>query len=208
MANKFRDYSLRSHVMNKNIEDLSSDIGVIGGSRTGRNTLCERFGRLDQGRITEKLKRCHCRYWCIDHSKIRIEGKIGTTLLRVHLFFFKSKDRPPYYEDLLKKLNVIIFLFDLNRRKSTLAHAGRFLKSIKSDRVKREEIMPPYIFVGNKKDKRLSKNSAYVFHEKARTKALGKYEALQYFECSAKLSLGCFALARDIMINYIPPRES
>ncbi|GFR11312.1 hypothetical protein TNCT_6671 [Trichonephila clavata] len=206
MANRFRDYSLRSHVLNKNILQSFGAIGIVGVSGTGRNTLSERFGRLDQGRITEKLKRCHCRNWYIDHSKIRIEGKIGTTLLRVHLFFFKRKYKWTYYKNLLKAVNVIVFVFDLSRRRSTLIDAGGFLREMKEET--EDEIMPPYIFVGNKKDKRISKNSAYVIHEKARTKALGKYEALQYFECSAKLSLGCFALARDIMINYIPPRES
>ncbi|GFS63184.1 hypothetical protein TNIN_155061 [Trichonephila inaurata madagascariensis] len=133
---------------------------------------------------------------------MRVPGKTGTTLLRLHIYFVIQERL--YYERLTRDVKGLVFLFDLSRRKSTLKEASLYLKQLEIEM--EEDIMPPYIFVGNKKDKRLSKNRKYEKNEKAEKKALENYQASEYFECSAKVGIGCFPLAQYIIQNYTGER--
>ncbi|GFU20344.1 hypothetical protein TNCV_1796111 [Trichonephila clavipes] len=195
--------SLRSRVISKSVEQHSGSIGIVGTEQTGKNTFCERFKHLDKGVMEEEVRKLACRHLYIDHSKIRVPGKTGRTLLRMHIYFVMKEFL--YYERLTRDVKGLVFLFDLSRRKSTLQLAGLSLRQLKIEMA--EDIMPPYIFVGNKKDKRLSRDGKYERNEKARKKVLEKYRAMEYFECSAKVGIGCFPIAQYIIQNYTGERN-
>ncbi|GFY16772.1 hypothetical protein TNCV_4337731 [Trichonephila clavipes] len=195
--------SLRSRVISKSVEQHSGSIGIVGTEQTGKNTFCERFKHLDKGVMEEEVRKLACRHLYIDHSKIRVPGKTGRTLLRMHIYFVMKEFL--YYERLTRDVKGLVFLFDLSRRKSTLQLAGLSLRQLKIEMA--EDIMPPYILWETKRINASLEMENMKEMKKRGKKVLDKYRAMEYFECSAKVGIGCFPIAQYIIQNYTGERN-
>ncbi|GFY63168.1 hypothetical protein TNIN_347971 [Trichonephila inaurata madagascariensis] len=154
---------LHHHLMIKSLKNSVGHVGFIGIRGSGRNTLCERFGQLGGGDI-QQCERKAFRSLIIDHSQESAPlASLGNrkTLLFMHVIFFSDDGVDRDYVPILQKLKGMIFMFDVTKVNS-LEYARECLQDFKN-RVDMK--MPPYIFVGNKVDKRDDKNRHHIYYD-------------------------------------------
>ncbi|GFQ85485.1 hypothetical protein TNCT_4291 [Trichonephila clavata] len=196
-----RGHLLRNYVMVKTFSNYVGRVGFVGVRDTGRNTLCERFGRLDE-EVIKQFERKAYRELIIDHSQpgaplARGDMPIRKTTLQMDVIF--SKDGPRTCQEItFKYLKAIVFMFDVTKL-DTLLYAMSCVREIKEAGGKDA---PPYIFVGNKVDKRVDTNRNHIYHQFGKRWAI-ESGAERYFECSGKRGLECFDLLEYILKKFI-----
>ncbi|GFS73493.1 hypothetical protein TNCV_1101951 [Trichonephila clavipes] len=199
-------HALRGRVLKKSLgNDWTGRIAFVGVHGTGRNTLCERFGRLSDGDI----KRCERRAYrelIIDHSKVRTHyATQGKTCLAMDVIFFPEDGVERDYSKIVENLKCIVLMIDLNEDETHLVDLMNLMEKLADSC----EYLPPCILVGNKKDICIAEDCSYVGDYKVRNyykkgeKIAYEIGAERYFECSAKKGLFCFPLALYVLENFI-----
>ncbi|GFS54427.1 hypothetical protein TNCV_4809081 [Trichonephila clavipes] len=169
-------------------------IGVMGAHGVGKNTLCERFGRMCEGRI-EAVEHKAYRKWRIDLYKRPLVGKIGTVLLCLHILFFREDAKKRHYKKILPKLNGIIFMFDITEP-NTLHETIELVADFVSDYYGSDR--PPLVLVGNKMDQRTLQPTPSHFPPEQGEIASLRINANAYFDCSAKCNAFC-----GVLLDYL-----
>ncbi|GFR11843.1 hypothetical protein TNCT_722871 [Trichonephila clavata] len=191
-AERFPRNTLRPFLVEKVREpDYVGHIGVVGPHDVGKNTLCERFGRMSglMGEVEKKTDR----EWILDLSTRPCLGKRGTMLLYLHIIPFRKGAEKRNYVEILRKLNGIIFMFDITEQ-STLHETVGLVADVVFDFYGSNR--PPSILVGNKMDARTPSPSC-VLPEDGDAASIGIH-ANSYFECSARGNLSC-----DLVLDYV-----
>ncbi|GFS54403.1 hypothetical protein TNCV_4808941 [Trichonephila clavipes] len=189
IAERFSRNILRPFLIEKVIEPTYvSHIGVVGAHGIGKNTLCERFGRLSDRLMGEVEPRAY-REWRIDLSERSSVGNRGTVLLCLHIISFGED------VEILRKLNGIIFMFDVTEP-NTLHETIVLVDGFVSDYYGRDR--PPSVLVGNKMDQRtIPPTPTHVTTQEGELASLGIH-ANAYFDCSAKCNVSC-----DTILDYL-----
>ncbi|GFS33938.1 hypothetical protein TNIN_390611 [Trichonephila inaurata madagascariensis] len=130
----------------------------------------------------------------IDLSLRPLVGNRGTVLLCLHVLFLPEDAKRRLYKKILRKLNGIIFVFDItepNTLHETIGLVADFLSDYYgSDR-------PPSVLVGNKMEERTDPPSHFP-PEQGEIASL-RIHANAYFECSAKCNTSCGTLLDYIL---------
>ncbi|GFS49687.1 hypothetical protein TNIN_208931 [Trichonephila inaurata madagascariensis] len=202
-------HTLRGRLLKRSLgKDWTGQIAFVGVYGVGRNTLCERFGRLSEGDIKRRERRAY-RELIIDHSKVRTKyANQGKTCLTMHVIFPQDGVERDYNK-IAEKLNGIVLMIDLNEDETELVFAKQLLAKLMTSC----EDQPPCILVGNKKDICIAVDRSYEGNYRVRNYYKGGEEmassigAERYFECSAKKGLFCFPLAVYVLENFIQNPE-
>ncbi|GFS93213.1 hypothetical protein NPIL_52541 [Nephila pilipes] len=158
-ALKRDDKNLRDEIMKSQYGRVyEGDIGFLGVEGVGRNTLTERFGRMDEW-VVEEVERKAFRETAIDLcTRPRFRSQRTThALLRMHVISPEDAVSRDRYSETICNMNALVFMFDISRsyppgaHVNTLAYAYGWFKRIRDSF---ESSMLPFTLVGNKLDYR------------------------------------------------------
>ncbi|GFY41020.1 hypothetical protein TNIN_95151, partial [Trichonephila inaurata madagascariensis] len=138
------------------------------------------------------------REWRMDFSKRSLMENSGT-LLCLHIISIGKGVERRNYEEILPKLNGIIFMFDITEPNTLHETIGLVAEAVfdyyGSDR-------PPSVLVGNKIDERtIPPKPSHVTTEQGKMASL-RIHVKAYFECSAKCNVSCGTLL-DYVLRMI-----